>query len=238
MSLNQSSVDEIRKRFDNDVERFANLETGQSSTMDAPLTIDVITKAAAVVTPHATDVLDVGCGAGNLSIKLLQMLPDAKVTLVDLSQPMLERATDRLQSVGAVTTTAMQVDIREAEFEDESFDIITAAAVLHHLRNTNEWSHVFQQFFRWLRPGGSVWISDLVNQTLRPVQELMWQRYGDYLVNIKDEKYRDHVFDYIAKEDSPESLMFQLDLLREAGFQHREVLHKNAVFAAFGAVKS
>jgi tRNA (cmo5U34)-methyltransferase len=31
--------------------------------------------------------------------------------------------------------------------------------------------------------------------------------------------------------------MFQLDLLREAGFAKVEVLHKNAVFAAFGAIK-
>jgi tRNA (cmo5U34)-methyltransferase len=33
----KSSVDEIRRRFDADVERFSNLDTGQSSTVDAPL---------------------------------------------------------------------------------------------------------------------------------------------------------------------------------------------------------
>ena len=32
----KSSVAEIRARFDHDVERFANLETGQSATVDAP----------------------------------------------------------------------------------------------------------------------------------------------------------------------------------------------------------
>jgi tRNA (cmo5U34)-methyltransferase len=32
-------------------------------------------------------------------------------------------------------------------------------------------------------------------------------------------------------------LLFQLDLLRQAGFTQVDVLHKNVCFAAFGAVK-
>ena len=61
----KSTVDEIRARFDSDVERFSNLETGQSATVDAPLAMDLVTEAAAVSTPHASRLLDVGCGAGN-----------------------------------------------------------------------------------------------------------------------------------------------------------------------------
>ena len=33
----ESTVDEIRQRFDADVERFSHLDTGQSTTVDAPL---------------------------------------------------------------------------------------------------------------------------------------------------------------------------------------------------------
>ena len=42
----KSSVEEIKVRFDNDVERFSNLETGQTSTIDAPLAMDLIALAA------------------------------------------------------------------------------------------------------------------------------------------------------------------------------------------------
>jgi tRNA (cmo5U34)-methyltransferase len=31
--------------------------------------------------------------------------------------------------------------------------------------------------------------------------------------------------------------MFQLDLLRQVGFQQVEILHKNSCFAAFGGIK-
>ena len=64
-----------------------------------------------------------------------------------------------------------------------------------------------------------------------------WERYGDYLVQLKGGDYREQVFAYIEKEDSPRPLLFQLDLLREAGFQELEILHKNSCFAAFGAIK-
>jgi len=73
----KSSVDDIRRRFDGDVERFSNLETGQSATIDAPLALELVTEAAAATTPGARAVLDVGCGAGNYTLKLLQRLPDS-----------------------------------------------------------------------------------------------------------------------------------------------------------------
>ena len=43
----KSTVEEIRQRFDADVERFSNLETGQSATVDAPLAMALVAKAAA-----------------------------------------------------------------------------------------------------------------------------------------------------------------------------------------------
>src|SRR5215217_7400361 len=104
----KSTVDEIRQRFDADVERFSNLQTGQSATVDAPLAMALIAEAAARTTPHARHVLDVGCGAGNYSLKLLQHLPNLNLALIDLSQPMLDRARERATQAGCRTVTTMQ----------------------------------------------------------------------------------------------------------------------------------
>ena len=65
----------------------------------------------------------------------------------------------------------------------------------------------------------------------------MWARYGEYLTSFKGEDYRRHVFEYIEYEDTPRPLLFQIDLLREAGFHEVEILHKNSCFAAFGGLK-
>ena len=65
----------------------------------------------------------------------------------------------------------------------------------------------------------------------------MRRRYGEYLTRLRDEAYRDQVFAYVEKEDTPRPLLFQLDLLREVGFAQVDVLHKNVCFAAFGGVR-
>jgi tRNA (cmo5U34)-methyltransferase len=234
---NKSTVEEIRERFDKDVERFTNLETGQSATIDAPLALELIASAAFGTTPRAKAMLDVGCGAGNYTLKLLQFLPRLDVTLVDLSRPMLDRAASRISRATAGKVLPLQGDIRDVPIAAASFDIIVAAAVFHHLREEHEWRAVFKKMFDALRPGGSLWISDLIEHSNPKVQAMMWKRYGDYLAQLKDAAYRDHVFDYVAREDSPRPLMFQIDLLREAGFREVEILHKNSCFADFGALK-
>lgn len=233
----KSTVDEIRQRFDADVERFSNLETGQSATVDSPLAMAMIAEAAAVVTPHARHVLDVGCGAGNYTLKLLQHLPNLDVTLVDLSQPMLDRAAERVRQATTGRVTTIRGDIREIALDENQFDLVLAASVLHHLRTDDQWRQAFRALYRAVRPGGSIWIFDLVESSLPAVEHAMRQRYDQYLTSLKGEAYRDEVFAYIEKEDTPRPLVHQLDLLREVGFTQVEVLHKNVCFAAFGAVK-
>ncbi len=237
MATMKSTVEEIRRRFDADVERFSNLETGQSATVDAPLAMALVAEAAAATTPHARHVLDVGCGAGNYTLKLLEHVPNLDATLIDLSQPMLDRARERVSRATTGRITTIQGDIREVDLPEGQFDIVLAASVLHHLRAVEEWRDVFAAFHRALRPGGSVWVFDLVESSIPAVQQLMRQRYGEYLTQLKDEAYRDHVFAYVEKEDTPRPLLFQLDLLRQIGFVQVDVLHKNVCFAAFGAVK-
>jgi tRNA (cmo5U34)-methyltransferase len=234
----KSSVEQIRQRFDNDVERFSNLETGQSATIDAPLVMTLVTQAAAAVNPRATRVLDIGCGAGNYTLKLLEQIANLDVTLLDLSRPMLKRAEERLAGKTAGQVQLLQQDIREADLGEEQFDIAMAAAALHHLRDDSEWTAVFTKVFRALKPGGSFWIADLIEHSDPRIQSLMWQRYGEYLTSLNGTDYRDKVFAYIAEEDTPRPLMFQLDLLRQVGFARVEVLHKNSCFAAFGGLKA
>lgn len=231
----KASVDEIRARFDGDVERFSNLDTGQMSTPDAALVLEMIASAAKRVTPDATRLLDLGCGAGNFSLKLSQTFGLREVTLVDLSANMLDRAVERLRPTGA-ELRAVQRDVRDLELAPESQDVIVAAAVLHHLRAEVEWAAVFRALHAALRPGGSLWIWDLVEHDIPGLQAEMWGRYGAYLAGLKGEAYRDHVFNYIAYEDSPRSVAFQLHHLRAAGFV-ADVVHKNSCFAAIAAVK-
>lgn len=235
----KSTTDEIRVRFDDDVERFSCLETGQVATIDAPLALELITLAAVRATSPIRQVLDIGCGAGNNTIRLRQQLNhDIDVDLLDLSQPMLDRAGQRLGEINGGSTSLIHEDFRTANLQHGKYDIILAAAVLHHLRGDEDWQAAFEKIFELLTPGGSVWITDLVSHESDAVHQMMWHRYGEYLTAVDGPQYRDKVLAYIDKEDSPRPVTFQLNLLRDVGFTSVELLHKNSCFAAFGAIKA
>lgn len=234
----KSSTEEIRRRFDVDVERFSNLETGQAATVDAPLAMELITDAAATETPGARTVLDIGCGAGNNTIKLLRRMGGAlNCDLCDLSQPMLARAVQRVSGETAGRVRAICGDFRSVELPPGGYDIIIAAAVLHHLRDDADWEAAFRRLHGLLAEGGSFWITDLVSHESRAVDVLMWQRYRQYLTGLGGDAYAEKVLAYIDKEDSPRPLTYQLDLLRRVGFSSVDVLHKSSCFAAFGGRK-
>lgn len=234
----KSTLEEIRKRFDDDVDRFSNLETGQQATIDAPLAMELITQAAVSNNPESKHMLDIGCGAGNNTLKLLKLLPGLHCDLLDLSQPMLERAHLRVSEANSGPIQTFQTDFREANLPLHHYDIIIAAAVLHHLRDDEDWEKTFKKIYDITAPGGSVWITDLVTHETDTVHSMMWERYGEYLKSIGGFEYREKVFTYIDKEDSPRPVTYQLDLLRKSGFQKVEILHKNSCFAAFGGIKS
>ncbi len=235
--MKKSTVQEIKARFDHDVERFANLETGQLSTVDAKISLELLTEAAKRLVPNAENVLDIGCGAGNYTLMLLQKLENLHCTLLDLSKPMLDRALARVSQCTDANVSVVQDDIRVAKLAKSHYDIILAGAVLHHLRDDEDWHNTFSKLYRLLKPGGCLMISDLITQDSKVLNDYTWERYGDYLESLNGKAYRHKVLAYIDKEDSPRSLNYQLQLMQRVGFKQVDILHKNICFATFVGIK-
>lgn len=235
--MKKSTINEIKERFDNDVERFSNLDTGQVATIDAQISLELITEAANRIIPNAENILDVGCGAGNYTLKMLSKNSTLNCTLVDLSKPMLDKAFERVSKVSDKIVEIIQGDIREVYLQDNKFDIILAGAVLHHLRDDKDWESTFEKLYSLLKTGGCLMISDLITQDTKLLNEYTWERYSDYLEGIGGKEYRKKVLNYVAKEDSPKSMNYQLELMKKVGFKNTEILHKNMCFGAFGGIK-
>jgi tRNA (cmo5U34)-methyltransferase len=233
----KSTLEEIRARFDLDVERFSHLETGQQAVPDAPLVLELVAQCAATHLRPGCRLLDLGCGAGNFSLRVLKEVHPLECHLVDLSRPMLDRARRRLEAAGAASIHTRQTDLRKLDSAADFFDCILAGAVLHHLRDDADWLDVFTRLHRWLKPGGGLYVADAIVFDTPAVCELMWKRFGQHLESLGGAAYRDKVFAYIEKEDSPRSMVFQLDLLKRVGFSKYDVLHRNGISGCYYAIK-
>jgi ubiquinone/menaquinone biosynthesis C-methylase UbiE len=98
-------------------------------------------------------ILDVGSGGGTSIFPLIELLPDAVVVASDLSVALLAELRrwhrDRYPSHSNLVT--LQLNAEETIFEDEQFDVVTGAHILHHLV---EPARALSELQRILRPGG------------------------------------------------------------------------------------
>lgn len=233
----KASVEEIKVRFDNDVDRFTNLQTGQVSVVDAPIMLDVVTEVAKRIRPEATDMLDLGCGGGNYAAKMVTRMPNLNCTLIDLSDAMLVKAKERVESITSGNVLVQQGDMREVTLGEDQFDFIFAGATLHHLREDHEWELVFTKLYKSLKKGGCFFVADLIEHENELLNQYFKECYIDYLSVIGGREYAEEILGLIEKADTPRSIVFQTDLLKKIGFRQIEILHKNICYAAFYAVK-
>ncbi len=235
--MQKISVDELQKQFDADVERFSNEQTGQTTAVDSPLVLSMIEETITRLHPGAVRMCDIGCGAGNFSLRIARKLPQLKLTLLDLSRKMLDRAQQRLAAEHFAVEETIQGDIAQAILPENRFDLVVAAASLHHLRSREDWKSVFGRVNRSLVPGGTFWLWDLIRHEDDALETVQKERYADYLADFHDRDFQRQVFENIDRSDSPETLSFLTRTLQEVGFVEWDILHKNTVFAAIFARK-
>jgi tRNA (cmo5U34)-methyltransferase len=233
----KSSPEAIRRNFDQQVERFSNIETGQTTAIDSPLCMELVSRSAALLNPDAKNIMDMGCGGGNYAVKVASLLPDVDCTLVDISANMLERAAERVRESISGEVTALHGDYRELDLGENQYDVITAGTTLHHLRGDDEWELVFRKIYKALKPRGTFWINDIILGETDEITQMMLNGWVSMLQRQVSSEEVDMYLDRYESEDTPRTLSYQLDLLKQIGFQQTFVLHKHFNFAAFGARK-
>ena len=99
-------------------------------------------------------ILDLGCGGG-LDLLALHEITDGRAELygVDITDKALELAKHRMRTLGIEGIHLVKGDIASLPFEDDFFDMVTVAWVLHHVLE-EELDRIFMEMRRVLRPGG------------------------------------------------------------------------------------
>jgi len=112
----------------------------------------------------AGSVLDVGCGTGSV---LAAMPAGYRLHGVDASANMLARARGRGLDVTLASADALP-------FDDASFDLVMAHALLHHLIGEDRVRGGVREMARVARPGGAVLIWD--HNPLNPYWKVLMAR--------------------------------------------------------------
>jgi len=98
------------------------------------------------------EILDIGCGTGNVTIPLAEM--GYKLTGLDMSPEMLAVAEEKARSKGLKVNLLCQ-DMRAMDLADLSFDLVTSMTdSLNYISNASELQHVFRQAYNQLKDIG------------------------------------------------------------------------------------
>jgi cyclopropane fatty-acyl-phospholipid synthase-like methyltransferase len=154
----------------------------------------------AALPPRVERVLDLGTGDGRLIDLVRTAHPQAEAVGLDSSQPMLDRASERLPA-GSGTELRLH-DLRDPLPEIGSFDAIVSGLAIHHLEDERK-RDLFAEARALLAPGGVFANLDLVEAATPELHERFRREIG---------RPEDDPADRLA------GLCDQLDWLRAAGF--------------------
>lgn len=119
--------------------------------------------AAPVAADAEITVLDVGGGYGVVTEEVMRTFAHAVVTLQDYSQPMLERARERLAAYSERVKYALG-DLRDPGWTRAvggPFDLAVSAIAIHNLRDLGEIAACYRAIVGVLKPGGAFLDYDL-----------------------------------------------------------------------------
>jgi tRNA (cmo5U34)-methyltransferase len=139
---------------------------------------------------EASEILELGIGTGETARRVLRGRPGARLTAIDSSPEMLDRARERIP--GATLAVARLEDA----LPTGPFDLVVSALAVHHLDGAGK-RDLFRRVFEVTRAGGLFVLADVI----------VPERLADVVTPI------DGVYDL------PDRLDDQLEWLAEAGFE-------------------
>lgn len=136
------------------------------------------------------EILDIGCGTGELEFKLNNLTEIKQIIAIDFSEKMLNIAKlkNNQQNVKFILS-----DFHKIQYSNDSFDVITILNVLHHTQDLNI---LFKNLSNWIRPGGLIFILDPIydNQIKK-----LWCILLKYIL-IPEKNIKYHSFHSILKQ--------------------------------------
>jgi tRNA (cmo5U34)-methyltransferase len=184
-------------------------------------------------TNPAPHILDLGAGTGLFSAMVLQKYPDARLTLVDLSDKMLASAQERFKQESNVDYIV--ADYTTYNFS-QAYDFVISSLSIHHLTHPLK-RQLFSTIHTLLRDGGSFINADQA-QGHTPQADAYYRKC--WLESVHQSGLAQSSIEASLKRralDINASVADQLLWLEQAGFADVDCVYKYFDFAVFYAHK-
>uniref|UniRef100_A0A0E0L5B8 phosphoethanolamine N-methyltransferase n=1 Tax=Oryza punctata TaxID=4537 RepID=A0A0E0L5B8_ORYPU len=151
-------------------------------------------------------VLDVGCGIGGGDFYMAENY-DAHVLGIDLSINMVSFAIER--AIGRKCSVEFEVaDCTTKSYPPNTFDVIYSRDTILHIHDKPA---LFRSFFKWLKPGGKVLISDYCRNPGKPSEEfaayIKQRGYDLHDVKTYGKMLEDAGFHHVVAEDRTDQFL-------------------------------
>ena len=186
--------------------------------------------------PHDSQikVLDLGAGTGLLAAFVAYSFPQARITMVDISSEMLERARARFELGGE--RFRFEVSDYGVDPIHEKYDAVVSALSIHHLSDDQKRS-LFARIHRALNDGG-VFVN--AEQCRGATPERHRFHHERWITRVRELGVDDRDLAVALdrmKFDRAATLEDQLQWLSEAGFRDIDCAYKNLIFAVYRGIK-
>lgn len=104
-------------------------------------------------------ILDLGCGPGDIAVRLGHALPACRITGVDASGPMIRVAEEAARKAGLPDRLSFRCERFQALAGANIADAVVSNSLLHHLPNPLQFWHKLRIL---VKPGSPVLIMDLL----------------------------------------------------------------------------
>ncbi len=121
-------------------------------------------------------VLDVGTGTAQIPIEIVRRRPDVDIVAVDLSREMLKLGQINLERAGVTAAIRLElVDAKQLPYASASYDAVISNSIIHHIP---EPLHSLREMVRVLRPGGALFVRDLMRPTDQATLECLVEQHA------------------------------------------------------------